>query len=170
MEYAISSVTDDAGDLEAVRELFAEYHEWLSEVVFSQRLAEEIVELPGPYAEPQGQLLLARGEDGGALGVIGVRPHRDAPGDGVRPEDCELKRLFVREEARGCGLGRALTEAAMEAAREIGYRRALLTTIPGAMDRALHMYEGLGFRVMDPFYDTSHVHEDVELIFMGQEL
>jgi hypothetical protein len=38
------------------------------------------------------------------------------------------------------------------------------------MDVALRMYEAMGFREMGPFYDTGHVHEDVELLFMGREL
>jgi GNAT superfamily N-acetyltransferase len=170
MGYRIRTAAEEPADLEAVRDLFAAYHRWLREVVFSERLAHEIADLPGPYAAPLGRLLLAEGEGGAALGVIGVRPHRDALPDGRVPRDCELKRLFVLPEARGAGLGCALTEAALEAAREIGYERALLTTIPGAMDAALDMYRKMGFEEMDPFYDTSHVHEEVELLFMGQEL
>ncbi len=161
MPYAILTAETSA-DFEAVRELFAEYHEWLGEVVCSRRLAEEIASLPGPYAAPEGRLLLARNGAGDAVGVVGIRPHH--------ADACEMKRLYVRPAARGGGLGRMLAEKAIEAARELGYRRVLLTTLPDTMRGALAMYERLGFRPTDAFLDHSHVSEDVQMLYMVLDL
>lgn len=153
---------DDREGLEAVRELFAEYHEWLGEVVCSRRLAEEIAALPGPYAAPSGGLFLATTAEGDPVGCIAVRPH-----EGAR---CEIKRLYVRETWRGTGLGSALVSAAIDAAVALGYEEALVTTLPESMPVAAAMYERLGFSAVEPFLDHSHVSEGVEMLYLGLRL
>jgi len=155
---------DDAARLEQVRELFREYHEWLGEVVCSARLAEEIASLPGPYAAPAGRLYLATRADepGAALGCIGVRLHHHSA--------CEIKRLYVRPEARGTGLGSALIRTAIAAATEMGYTEALVTTLPDSMPVAATMYERLGFAETGPFLDHSHVDENVRMTYLSLEL
>jgi GNAT superfamily N-acetyltransferase len=149
---------DDYERLELVRELFAEYHEWLGEVVCSARLAEEIAALPGPYAEPAGRLFLALDTSRRAVGCIGVRPHEAAR--------CEIKRLYVRPVARGTGLGRELIEVAIGTARDLGYAEALVTTLPETMPVAAAMYERLGFVETDPFFDHSHVERQVPMSYL----
>lgn len=159
---------DDAAAIDVVRALFREYHEWLGDVVCSARLAEEIATLPGPYADPAGRLFLASvcgstgvGEDA-ALGCIGVRPHH---GDA-----CEIKRLYVRPAGRGIGVGRALIGAAIEAARDLGYAEALVTTLPDSMPVAAGMYARLGFEESEPFLDHSHVDEGVTMAYLRLRL
>ncbi len=159
-EPVIERVADhDAESLELVRELFREYHEWLGEVVCSVRLAEEIANLPGPYAAPSGALYLARLADGGApVGCIGVRPHHGSA--------CEIKRLYVRAQARGTGLGGTLIRTAIETARELGYAEALVTTLPDTMPVAAAMYERLGFSETEPFLDMSYVDGSVRMTYL----
>lgn len=158
--WEITQVLDeDRASIEAVRELFKEYHEWLGEVVCSVRLAEEIGSLPGPYAAPAGRLFIARGcSESRPLGCVGVRPHEGTA--------CEIKRLYVRPEARGAGLGDALVTHAIAAARELGYATALVTTLPQAMPVAATMYERRGFVETEPFLDHSHVGEGVPMIYL----
>jgi carbonic anhydrase len=153
---------NDPVALSHVTELFREYHAWLGDVVCATRLTAEIDDLPGPYDEPSGRLLLARDEAGRPAGCVGVRPHDETT--------CEIKRLFVREEYRGAGLGRSLARYALDASRELGYREVRLTTLPDAMQTALRMYRRLGFEQTAPFEDHSHVGEGVEILFMSRRI
>lgn len=158
-EWRIELVTSEAPSaVETARALFTEYHEWLGEVVCSVRLAEEIADLPGPYAPPTGRLLLARDARGEAAGVVGIRP--------LEGSSCEMKRLYVRPFARGEGLGRFLACEAIATGRELGYTEVRLTTLPDTMAPALELYRSLGFSETEPFMDHSHVGEEVAMLFM----
>lgn len=130
-------------DLHAVSDLFEGYAASLPVDLAYQDFATELAELPGKYAGPKGALLLARDEGGAPLGCIALRPLDD--------ETCEMKRLFLMPEARGMGLGRALAEAIIAAARDRGYRELRLDTLPSMMS-AIALYEGLGFERIEPYY------------------
>ena len=94
------------------------------------------------YGAPRGVLLLAEIE-GMAAGCAAVRPLDDIT--------CELKRVYVRRDFRGTGMGRLLTETALQRAREMGYQRIRLDTLP-QMAAAQRLYESLGFRYIPPYY------------------
>lgn len=157
--------TVERGDPRAVndaRRLFEEYGTWLGELVGTTALPGEIATLPAPYAAPGGTLLLARGEDGSAVGCVGVRELSETA--------CELKRLFVVESERGHGLGRTLLRAALDHARALGYHECFVTTLPQVMDGALRMYRSLGFAETVAFRDFSTVPASVELVFLRRPL
>jgi GNAT superfamily N-acetyltransferase len=130
------------------RELFEEYAAWLGRNLCFQNFEKELAELPGQYAPPNGRLFLAI-ENADITGCVALRKIGET-GDRV----CEMKRLYVRPAFRGTGLGRTLAETIIQAAREIGYARMRLDTLPGKMDRAIVMYCSLGFKTIEPYYDN----------------
>jgi putative acetyltransferase len=100
-----------------------------------QDLEEELATLPGSYAPPQGRLLVAR-SGGSSVGCVALRP--------LDHDTAELKRLWVRPEARRTGAGRLLVEHAIEQARSAAYARIRLDTTPG-MEPAQRLYRSFGF-------------------------
>jgi carbonic anhydrase len=130
--------------LDNVRQFFRNYAGWLGVDLSFQGFAEEMASLPGCYSPPQGRLWCAE-LDGKPVGCVGIRPFSD----GV----CEMKRLYVEPEARGHGAGHALALAGIRAAKELGYRRILLDTMP-AMRMAVKLYRELGFKEAPAYYNT----------------
>src|SRR5215813_3184972 len=130
------------------REMMLEYATWLEFNLCFQGFEEEMRTLPGKYAPPAGRLLLALWEEKPA-GMIALRPLAEQG-----PAVCEMKRLFVRQEFRGHGIGRALAERVIAEAAEMGYERMRLDTIPGKMDSAIAMYREMGFAEIAPYYKT----------------
>ncbi|MBA3573276.1 MAG: GNAT family N-acetyltransferase [Pyrinomonadaceae bacterium] len=132
-------------DIDRARELFEEYAAWLGINLCFQNFEKELAELPGEYVPPTGRLFLAFVGDQ-ISGCVALR--------GLDDGACEIKRLYVRPEFRGKGLGRELTEAVIDAAREAGYQRLRLDTLPGEMDRAIAIYISLGFREIEAYYHS----------------
>jgi putative acetyltransferase len=129
----------------SARQLFNEYAAGLEFSLCFQNFDQEIAELPGKYSPPSGRLLLAFiGER--MAGCIGLRK--------LDEETCEMKRLFLRPEFRGKGLGRELVSAVLHEARMIGYTRMRLDTLPGKMDSAISLYRAIGFRDISPYYNN----------------
>lgn len=135
-------------DINAVRDLFTEYQQWLDVDLCFQGFVEELKTLPGAYTPPEGCLLVAIDGDRYA-GVIGVR-RLTITGE---TDLCEMKRLFVRPPWRGEGVGRALSEAAINWAREAGYGRMCLDTLE-KLAEARQLYISQGFRDIEAYYDN----------------
>ena len=133
-----------AGEIAAAAALFREYADWLGIDLSFQGFETELRDLPGKYAPPAGELLLAHSADGDVLGCVALRPL-----DGIAV--CEMKRLYVRHAARGLGAGRALVTAIIRSAREIGYAEMRLDTLP-MMAEAFALYQRVGFVEIPPYY------------------
>ena len=100
----------------------------------------EFADLPGKYARPKGDILLAF-HDGELMGVIAMRP--------FNAEICEMKRLYVRPAARGLSLGEKLVEQLIERARSAGYQEMRLDVL-AEFDRAQSLYAKFGFADAEP--------------------
>jgi putative acetyltransferase len=130
-------------DLDAARRLFRAYAERLDFDLDFQDFEAEMEALPGPYAPPDGAILLAE-VDGAAVGVVAVQPLDD---EGA----CEMKRLYVDPEVRRQGLGRALALGIIEAAQDLGYDVMRLDTV-ASMTAARTLYRSLGFEERSAYY------------------
>jgi ribosomal protein S18 acetylase RimI-like enzyme len=140
--------------VEVVQSLMREYRNWLAHhaglararpaVVKGFRLLdEEIRSLPGAYTPPGGMLFLAT-KGGTPVGCAALR--------NVGPNVGELKRVYVRPQCRGAGIGRRLTRAALNRARGLGYHRVVLDTLP-TMESAVRLYREMGFRTIPKYWD-----------------
>lgn len=147
-----------AREIAAAASLFREYADWLGIDLSFQGFEAELASLPGKYAPPSGELLLAYSPAGDALGCAAVRP---LDGLGV----CEMKRLYVRPAARGLGIGTALVGAIITSAQELGYAEMKLDTLPSMAD-AFALYERFGFLRIPAYY-----HNPVPgTVYLGKRL
>ncbi len=129
------------------KKLFCEYEAWLGLNICFQNFEEEVANLPGKYAQPDGRLYLAfSGES--LAGCIALRK--------LEEDICEMKRLFVREDFRGQRIGILLIEKLIEEARSIGYKKMRLDTYPPKMAKAVKLYESHGFYEITPYYQNPY--------------
>lgn len=130
--------------LEEVQTLFREYQAFLNVDICFQGFEAELVGLPGKYAPPEGILLLAlAGQKAAGCGAL---RRFDA-------DKCEMKRLFVRPEFRGLGLGKSLAQRLIAEAIRIGYSSMLLDTLD-KLKVAMRIYESLGFLPTEAYYQN----------------
>lgn len=147
---------DPACDLALVRLLFREYAQSIEVDLCFQNFEEELASLPGKYALPHGRLLLAFNV-GQAIGCVALRP--------IDSDTCEMKRLYVQPQARGLQLGTGLVQRICKEARDAGYRRICLDTLP-SMTSAIQLYKSMGFKAIGPY-----VFNPVQgALFLGMDL
>jgi GNAT superfamily N-acetyltransferase len=163
----IREATDD--DLALVRELFWEYLQWANDRVneefsvdfdIASMLDQDMVTLE-KFAPPTGRLLLATISDH----VVGIGCLKR-----LLPDVGEIKRMYVRPESRGTGLGRALLEALISSAKVVGYSRIRLDSA-GFMKAAHALYRSADFRKIEPYPESEIPPEFHEhWVFMEREL
>ncbi len=171
--YEIRAATTES-ELAAAADLFREYADRLGVDLAFQDFEAEPQVLAQMYGAPEGLLLLAwptapadpmradslpvaagppAGDAGTQESGLAAVPVGCVAVRRLAPDECEMKRLYVRDAARGSGLGSALARAIVEAARALGYRRMRLDTL-GSMAAARVLYASLGFVETGPYYDN----------------
>ena len=133
-------------------QLFRQYAEFLGHDLEFQGFSEELESLSEMYGPPKGALLLAYVEDQ-PVGVVGLREFEQ----GI----AEMKRMYVLEGYQGMGFGKALTQAFLDHARDLGYQRVRLDSIR-ELDGALRLYRRFGFEEIEPYRFNPHP----ETVFM----
>jgi putative acetyltransferase len=133
---------ESPAQIEQARELFLEYAQSLGFSLCFQSFDQELAGLPGDYAPPDGRLLVAEYWSQLA-GCVAMHP--------LEPGICEMKRLYLRPQFRGRGLGRVLAETVIAEARAIGCQKMRLDTVELVMPNAVAMYRRLGFREIEPY-------------------
>jgi putative acetyltransferase len=137
------------GTISQARNLFREYASTLAGDVCLKDFDRELASLPGLYAPPSGRLLLAIQESAESprepIGCAALRR--------LRPDVCEMKRLYIRSAFRGQGAARQLVNELIGEARSIGYKSMVLDTLP-SMEGAQKLYRTLGFREIPSYQDN----------------
>ena len=131
--------TGDA--IEEIKQLFIEYSQSLGVNLDFQNFETELNTLPGKYIPPNGALILAL-VDGKAAGCVALRKMDD--------DICEMKRLYVRNDYRGLGIGNKLISMIIEEAGKLNYSYMRLDTLP-TMKRAQELYKSYGFYDIEPY-------------------
>ena len=128
--------------------LFREYQADIKIDLCFQDFEAELASVERIYASPHGAAYLARPLEGGAAaGCVALK----ASGPGIG----EMKRLYVQPAYQGAGLGRALVLTILDRARQLGYTRIRLDTLP-SMAAAQQLYRSLGFGKIAAYYATPH--------------
>jgi ribosomal protein S18 acetylase RimI-like enzyme len=136
--------TAQPADIPVVRAMLREYVDWIGLDLAFQEIDAELDGLPGEYVPPRGALFVAT-DDTAHVGMIALRPFDGPIG--------EMKRLYVRPDARGRGLARQLVTVICDEARRLGYREIRLDTLP-MMGDAQSLYVSCGFVDIPPYYDS----------------
>jgi GNAT superfamily N-acetyltransferase len=131
-----------ATELISAAALFRAYAAALPVDLAPQGFSQELESLPGIYGPPGGELLLAKRGDH-VLGCIALKALEPPP-------VAEIKRLFVRPQARKSGVGQALVAACIATARQLGYGEIKLDTLAG-MEGAIALYKRNGFAPIPPY-------------------
>lgn len=127
-----------------VKDLISAYMHQLNRDLSFQNIDEELKDPSAKYTAPQGELLVAiEGDE--VLGMVAYHRHSD-----IR---CEMKRLYVKPDARGLRLGDLLVQEIIERAKRCGYQEMVLDTLV-PMKAAVHLYEKYGFEKCEPYYDN----------------
>jgi ribosomal protein S18 acetylase RimI-like enzyme len=160
-DFIIRMVQSEA-DIIAVRQLLEAYAIGTGIDLGFQRFAEELADLPGPYAPPSGALLLAQStSDNSVVGCVAMRPFqttamgssRDSSITHPQCRRCEFKRFYLVPGARSTGLAELLARKIIQLAVELGYQEALIDTLP-SMTAAVRLYFKLGFYEIPAYYET----------------
>lgn len=132
-------------------ELFKEYTDMLVETdpkfkgyLDLQHYDDELKDLNKKYGPPDGRLYIAYC-DGKPAGCIGLKR--------LNEDECEMKRLYVRPKYRGHGLSKKFIDLIIKDAREIGYKRMRLDTLP-PLKSAIHVYKRLSFYETEAYLDS----------------
>lgn len=143
-------------DLEDVKQLFREYIEFLQVNLDFQDFENELAKLPAKYAEPEGAIFLAKVNDQPA-GCIALWKLEE----GV----CEMKRLFVKPEFQGLGLGKMLANRLMEEAKIKGYQTMKLDTLK-RLQSANYLYAAMGFSETQAY----NFNPEPDIVYFEKEL
>jgi putative acetyltransferase len=153
--FSVSAARSRA-EMTATAAMFRAYAQSLEIDLTPQGFMQEVDALPGDYGPPGGEILLAKRGDH-VLGCIALKP--------LESRIAEIKRLYVRDQARRIGVGKALVEAAVDTARRLGYREIKLDTLP-QMAGAIALYRQYGFTPIPPY--GSHPYPG--LVTLGKKL
>lgn len=129
-------------DYQQAAELFQMYASQIGVDLKFQNFSQEIKNLQAQYSRPFGILFLAYNAQEIPVGCFGIRA--------LEGPICELKRMYVVKDTRGKGLGKRLLEKSIACAKELGYQKMRLDTLPSMLP-AIGLYTKAGFYEIEPY-------------------
>jgi N-acetylglutamate synthase-like GNAT family acetyltransferase len=123
-------------EVEETKKLILEYVRWLGVDLSFQGIQEEMKQFPHKYKEPDGAFWIAK-ENHQIVACVGMKK--------LEPKICEMKRLYVQNEYKGKKIGKKLIALILEEAREKGYQKIRLDTVPEQMLTAYELYRKFKF-------------------------
>lgn len=136
----------------AVKALFIEYSEGLPVSLDFQDFNQELNDFPKGYV-----CLLLTKKAGKPVGAVGLKAHSKTT--------CEMKRLFVKQEAQGLGIGRSLSLHLMQEAKALGFKEMVLDSLK-RLKPAVKLYQSLGFTEIEPF----NFNPEDDVIYMRRDI
>jgi putative acetyltransferase len=138
---------DNASLAKIVKDTLAEFGANHPNTVYYDPTTDALFEV---FQTPGSKYFLAE-IDGEMVGGGGIYPT-----DGLDPDTCELVKMYLLPLARGHGLGRMLIEKCIEAAKQNGYKKIYLETMP-ELKQAMKVYEKFGFKYLSgPMGNSGH--------------
>jgi putative acetyltransferase len=146
---------DNSGLAEIIRGALAEFGANKPGTVYYDPTTDALFEL----FQAVGSRYYVAKEKGEIIGGAGIFPSNGLP-EGV----CELVKMYLKKQARGRGLGKLLIDKCLSTAKEMGYQKVYLETMP-ELRKAVSVYEKFGFRYLEaPMGNTGHFGCDVWMI------
>jgi len=130
---------DNAVLAKVIRQVMEEFGVNLPNTVYTDPTTDHLYEL---FQKEKAVYNVAE-LDGKVVGGGGIYPTENLP-EGV----CELVKMWLLPEARGLGLGRSMIERCMQQAKELGYTKIYLESMP-ELKQALRIYEKFGFEYLN---------------------
>ena len=101
--------------------------------------------------QKEGSAYFVAESNGAIIGGGGIYPTEGLPAD-----TCELVKMYLLPHARGFGLGRTLIEKSLAFAKEAGYKKIYLESMP-ELKQALKVYAKFGFDYLKgPMANSGH--------------
>ncbi len=137
-------IAQSSAQIQGIKALLEAYAKLRNHDAALGNFQKELKELPGKYAPPSGQLLIAYVE-GKPAGCVAFQQ--------IEVRVCEMKRLFVSKRFQGLGIGKQLVSRLIAEAKEAGYDIMRLDTHPW-MTTAQNLYQGFGFYEIEAYNDN----------------
>jgi len=152
-----------------IREIEPGDNQQIAEVIRKVLIELEVPKVGTAYADPQldemfetynvpNAAYFVVEQNGTILGGGGIGPLEN------EPETCELQKMYFLPETRGLGLGEKMIRTCLQFAKEAGYKKCYLETMPN-MKAAQKLYKKSGFEYLcEPLGNTGHTSCPVWMI------
>lgn len=134
-------IANSEEEFSAGKKLFREYSKSIKIDLSFQNFENELEEIKKQYKKPEGGIVLIK-HNLEFVGCTGIRK--------LKNNIAELKRMYVKPDYQGLGLGKKLLEIAILLAKELNYSKIYLDTL-SSMKSAVNIYKAAGFKEIKPY-------------------